>query len=181
MADSKGIDSPALIHFITLFALFTGGVLLTAKMPLDIGDLINTIVDSSYIDATTMSPILNIIRSWPSNVRLLPLLFIVKAIAYIKVAPVIIFGFILGALDVKIKVCQPGFLGTHSTHSVTTYHGAKRLFMISALYIPAIYVSYPVESYLGNVDLVKYLFVGINSLLGYRAVFTMNMNKPPKL
>jgi len=181
MGDSKIIESPALIHFITIVALFSGGVLLTSKMSLDAGDLINAVVDSSCINSDTLSPILNSIRSLPGNLKLLSLLLIVKAIAYLKVAPVIVFGFILGALDVKIKVCEPGFLGTHSTHSVTTYHWAKRMFMFSALYIPMIYISYPVESYLTDIDLVKYLFVGINSLVGYHAVFTLNMNKPPKL
>jgi len=181
VSDSKVIESPALIHFVTILALLGGGVILTSKMSLDTGQLINAIVDSSCIDPVALSPVLNGIRSLPGNVRPLSLLLIVKAIAYLKVAPVIVFGFILGALDVKIKVCEPGFLGTHCTHSVTTYHWAKRMFMVSALYIPAIYISYPVESFLKDSDLVKYLFIGINSLVGYHAVFTLNMNKPPKL
>ncbi len=183
MEDSVLNDQPGLIHLISLVAVIFAGFYTAAHMPLnDIRDLANSIIESSSINLEDLLPAFEHIRFLPVAMQMFVILLIVKGIFYLKAAPILLFGYIAGSVDAKIKLCEPGIISTHSSHSVTAYHAAKKLFLFSMLYMSVIYMSFPVESMLAmDIDLFRHIFIGTNAVIGYYAVYTLNINKPPRL
>ena len=176
-------EDPALIHAIALGAILCGGIVVTTQMPRnDISSLIYGIIDSAGINTDNLSSALDSIRSLPVKLQILPILLMVKGISFLKVAPVLLFGYLLGTVDAGINLCELERQSAHSSHSVTGYHLAKKMFMFSLLYMPLMYISFPFELILHTrIDLLKYCFIGINAAVGYFAVYSLNINKPPRM
>jgi len=98
----------------------------------------------------------------------------------IKIAPMVIFAYIIAIININIKK-QSFFY--ESVPSVTTFHAAKRFIPFLTFHLPLFYISVPFEVYLTGIPAVHiaYSYGLFLSILWYKSAYNIRLHKPPVL
>lgn len=181
-AESPLTDQIFFIYAIMVFAILIGGLYITTSMKHENKiEVMQKIITDNRLSNKALNTANDTIQKLPPNpdIRFFVSLAILKAFAFVQVAPILIFSIFIAMIDVSIKKSSPFY---SSLPSVTTYHDAKRMFPAFLIHMPLVYITMPIESFIEfNAQAVKFSMASANSFLLYHRLRDLLENKPSKM
>jgi hypothetical protein len=176
--ESPVASQTSLMYILLAVAAIIGGFYLFSDLSEEQAISLIYIYSGETGDAL-MEKIISSVKDLPVQLRLFTVVFALKGISYLKVFPLVIFGIITALIDAHVK---KGLYRFSSPPSVTDYHMAKKMMPVCFFHLPLIYMSAPIEGLIKiDAETIKYIVVSINAVLLHHFMYTLSVNKPPKI